>query len=88
MSTEIDITHLIERLDVFEERMRVHFASLFARASQEEWGAAVSVNGEVHPADGGGLGEDIEVVADILDCGGRLIARHTKDFSCKKFFWV
>jgi len=86
MSTENDITHLIERLDVFEERLKVRFAGLFAKASQEDWGAAVSVNGEVHPADGGGLGEDVEVVADILDRDGRLIERQTQQFSCETFF--
>lgn len=83
---ENDITHVIERLDLFEERMKVRFASLFATAGEEDWGIAISVNGELHPAGGTGLEQDVEVVADILDGNGRLIVRDTQRFSSEEFF--
>jgi hypothetical protein len=86
MNPQDDAMSLIERLGVFEERLQVRFESLFATASQEDWGTAINLNGEIHPADGTRLSQDVEVVVDVLDADGRLIARQTHIFQHEKLF--
>ncbi len=83
---ERDVTDLVERLEAFEERLGVYVVGLRAATSASDWANTVSVNGELHPADGTGLEKDIEVFADILDRNGRVIATESQSFEREEFF--
>ncbi len=81
-----DFTHLIERLDAFEERLGVSLAGLYATAAEDDWANMVSVNGELHPANGTGLEKNLEIVADIVDGHGRMVGTQAQPFSRDDFF--
>jgi len=63
-----DVTHLIERLEAFEERVDVRLEALFAHNS--ETSGYLTVNGEVHPREGATIKQDIGVHVDAYDCFG------------------
>lgn len=66
-----DISHLIERLEAFEDRLGVSFEGLYASVlTQIDF---LKVNGELHPREGTGLNDDIEVVVSLYDTVGRLL---------------
>ena len=77
-----DVTHLIERLEAFEDRMGVRLEALFADFSD----GTLTVNGEVHPRDGATLKQSIEVHVDAYDSSGRLIAINQTYLHADDFF--
>ena len=79
---EGDATHLIERLEAFEERMGVRLEALFAYIEI----GYLSVNGEVHPRDGTTIQQDVEVHVDAYDSSGRLVATTQATLSADVFF--
>jgi lipopolysaccharide biosynthesis protein len=82
---DTDLTHLIERIETFEDRCGVRIEAVHAR--QEEYTPAwVLVNGELHPCDGVHLRGDTEVLADVYDSAGRLVAKGSHTFSASKFY--
>lgn len=80
---EGDVTHLIERLEAFEERMGVRLEALFAHV--DEYGN-LTVRGEIHPRDGATIKEDIAVEMGAYDSAGRLVARDRDYIDADKFF--
>ena len=80
---EGDVTDLIERLEVFEERVGIRLEALFAHVN--EYGN-LTVNGEVHPREGRTIMQDIEVHLEAYNLSGRLIAKSGLCFSEGKFF--
>jgi hypothetical protein len=81
MNPQNDITHLVERLEAFEERLGVRIEAVFARRDL----AYVQINFELHPRDGVQLGQDTEIVADVYDSARRLIGRSDQTFRADQF---
>ena len=71
---EGDITHLIERLDAFEERYGVRFESLNAEyfLSTDD-SPEVRVAGEIHARDGLAIAHKLKVVITAYDEKGRVL---------------
>jgi hypothetical protein len=77
-----DLTHLIERLEAFEEQAGVTLDALFARIANPCGGCflngqgqllpGVEVNGELHPREGLSLNQKMKVFADTYDSSGHL----------------
>ena len=80
---EGDVTHLIERLEAFEERMGVRLEALFAHI--DEYGG-LTVNGELHSREGATIEQDIKLHADVYDSSGRLVAIGIERIEADKFF--
>jgi hypothetical protein len=60
-----DITHLIERLELFEERLGIRLEGLYAQISDDcRW---VTVTGEVHALEGMKLNQNIKIVGAVYD---------------------
>ena len=78
----LDATHLIERLEVFEERACVRLEALFVDVSD----GLLTVNGELHPREGTTIKQDIEVHMEAYNSSGRLVAKGESHFSGDKFF--
>jgi len=78
----LDATHLIERLEVFEERACVRLEALFVYVSD----GLLTMNGELHPREGTTIKEDIEVHMEAYNSSGRLVAIGESHFSGDKFF--
>jgi hypothetical protein len=81
MNPQHDLTHLVERLEAFEERLRVRIEAVYARRDL----AYIQINFELHPHDGVQLAQNTEIVADIYDSARRLIGRATWTFLASKF---
>jgi hypothetical protein len=79
-----DLTHLIERLEVFEERLSIRLNALYAfRFSSGGW---VTVNGELHPMNGDSLKADVDLVLDVYDRSGLLVGSNSRHFRRAHFF--
>ncbi len=84
----MDCTHLIERLEAFEERMGVRLEALFA-----DWDknytpptSYVKLRGELYPREGNIIEQRISVVVDVYDAAGRLVGHSDNSFDPEKFF--
>jgi len=85
----MDCTHLIERLEAFEERMGVRLGALFAEwdnDNDESPESSLTVRGELYPRETSNIQRNISVVADIYDTSGRLVARDDHWFDPEEFF--
>ena len=85
----MDCTHLIERLEVFEERMGVRVEALFADWDNEHYkppSSVLSIKGELHPREGSKIQQNTRLVADIYDALTRLVARDERSFYAEEFF--
>lgn len=81
---EKDMTDLIERLEVFEDRVGVNLEGLYAGLDEDiEW---IDLNGEVHPREGTELNGDIELVATVYDSSGRVVTTSSQHFDSDSFF--
>lgn len=84
----MDCTKLIERLEVFEDRVGIRLEALFANWD-DSFAPPLSyltVTGEVHPKEGATIHNDSSLVADIYDTAGRLVAHNKKYLYAEKFF--
>jgi hypothetical protein len=81
-----DLTHLIERLEVFEERLSIRLNALYAFRDPHFGIANVTVNGELHPLDGDQLKEDVDLVFDVYGRSGLLISSRSRHFRRAQFF--
>lgn len=85
----MDYTHLIERLETFEERVGIRLDALFADWSDDIYSppnSTLMLNGEIHPKKGTNILQDIRLVLDIYDSSGRLIANNCEKFYVESFF--
>lgn len=80
---EGDVTHLIERLEAFEERVGVRLEALFAHISALGF---LTVNGEAHPREGATIKETVDLHVDAYDSSGRLVAMSRARVEADKFF--
>jgi hypothetical protein len=79
-----DVTHRIERLEAFEERVGVRLEALFAH--YELLSCYLTVNGEVHPREGTTIKQSIAVHVDAYDSSGRLVAKSRTSLLADDFF--
>jgi len=79
---EGDVTHLIERLEVFEERMGVRLDALFAKLED----GFLTVNFELYSRDGNQLKEETKMVVAAYDATGRLLALGSDTSLVESFF--
>lgn len=81
-----DITNLVERLELFEDRLDVRIEAVYAYSEQIGGNCYVYVNGELHPRGGAQLSQDIIVNVDFLDPAGRVLAATAQGFSSESFY--
>ncbi len=79
-----DISHLVERLEAFEDRLGVSLEGLYA-AQDTEYGY-LNVNGELHPREGTELDDDLDIVVTLYDASGRVIGVATEWIDSERFF--
>src|SRR5215210_1878735 len=79
-----DVSHLIERLEAFEDRLGVSLEGLYA--SQNTKTSAIYVNGELHSLEGTKLSEDVVIVVTMHDAAGRVLCTGTATVSSESFF--
>ncbi len=91
-----DLTHPIERLEAFEDRVGIRFESLcviqYACRSYPEgtfkW-VEIDVNGEVHPKDDTKITQNIELVVNVYDSydsAARLLSTSSHRIVADSFF--
>ena len=84
MAAKKNITHLIERLELFEERLGVRLERLSAirgyRVDND-----LMVSGELHAKPGRTLKETIELVVVVYDYSGRVIGLTRRTFVKGRF---
>ncbi len=84
MARNKDVSHLIERLEAFEDRVGVSLEGLYASLDTEgDW---LTVNGEIHPRGGTELDSDIEVVVTLYDSSGRVLRTEEQRLYSDEFF--
>ncbi len=82
-----DFTRLIERLEVFEDRLKVRLEAIKVDVGKSTDGYdGVWVSGELHPHHGVEIGEDIQLIVDILDDKGRVANKNDYVFIRDNFF--
>ncbi len=84
MARSKDVTHLVERLEAFEDRVGVSLEGLYAALDTEYGG--LEVNGELHLRNGTELNEDIQIVVTLYDAAGRVIDVTDKYIDSDRFF--
>ena len=82
-----DFTRLIERLEAFEDRLKVRLEALKVDIGKSTTGYdGVWVSGELHPYDGVEIDDDIELIVDVLDDKGRVANKNSYVFLRENFF--
>lgn len=84
MAGSKDVTHLVERLEAFEDRLGVSLEGLYAAQDKER--DSIEVNGELHPRGGTELDNDVDVVVTLYDSGGRVLETRTEYIDSDNFF--
>jgi hypothetical protein len=89
-----DLTHLIERLEAFEDRAGVRLDALYAKLDgntvwkidgKDEPG--IRINGEIHPREGTSLKQSVTLFAEGYDGLGRLFCtKSSQPFLPQTFF--
>jgi hypothetical protein len=83
MSEAKDITHLLERLEAFEEKCEVRLNAMSAFIDEYR---EVVINGELHPREGLHLKQGVALNADAYDAGGRLVGGTNRKVAPNSFF--
>jgi len=88
MADEIDITHKIERLELFEERLdiRLECLSAYCTTYDPPDEVYVEVHGELHPVDGAQLKSDTKLVIVAYDSDGRVVQVQEDWFSKENLY--
>jgi len=84
MARNKDVSHLVERLEAFEDRLGVSLQGLFASLDTEY--GDMNVNGELHAREGTELGQDIEIVVTLYDSAGRVVGVTSEYMDSDRFF--
>lgn len=79
-----DVSHLVERLEAFEDRLGISLEGLYA-AQDTEYGY-LNVNGELHPREGTEIHGDLDIVVTLYDASGRVIGVATEWIDSENFF--
>ncbi len=79
-----DVSHLIERLEAFEDRVGVSLEGLYASLdTEDDW---LTVNGEIHPRGGTELDSDIDMIVTLYDAAGRVLRTENRHVYSNEFF--
>lgn len=82
-----DITNLIERIELFEERLGVRLESLSAKIAAGLLPLCyINIMGELHVHDGMTLNQDTQLIFAIYDDAGRVIGASYLSCFKKKFY--
>lgn len=88
-----DLTHILERLEAFEDRAGVRLSALYAKLDGNsgwtingKFESGIRINGELHPREGTNLTKSLKLVADAYDESGRLICTTSDHFNQETFF--
>ena len=92
-----DLSHPIERLEVFEERLGIRFEGLCIvqcrcwdlDSKPEEGWLDITVNGELHPKDGTGIERSVDLVLNVYDSydtSAKVVATQSTRINAKTFF--
>ena len=81
-----DVTKLIERLEVFEERACVRLEAISAFIEDDDGRYTITVFGEVHPTDGTALEHNVELSLGVYDLSGRLVGTTSTHFFSEEFY--
>ena len=82
-SVKGDVTHLVQRIEAFEDRMGVRIEALFAYLDDE---GGLKVNFELHSRNGNHLQKDTKMVVTVYDKDGRLISQSSDMSFVNSFF--
>lgn len=84
----IDVTHLIERFEAFEDRMGVKIGALYAFHywANTSDGEVLRLYFDLHPLEGNLLREETDLVVTIYDTAGRLLKKVERTFYVRTFF--
>ncbi len=83
----MDVTHLLERLEAFEDRLGVRIESLGADLEQQDDGDwSLSVRGELHPQSGTSLEQSLQLVIAVYDSTSKIVATTSSYFHADSFF--
>ena len=87
---EQNVTNLIERLEVFEERAGVRLESLGASATtwDDDDDASLSVRGEVHSREGTRIEQNIKLVVSLHDTSGSIVGTCETYIKAGRFLWI
>jgi len=87
-----DISHLIERIEAAEDRLKIRLDALFVSLYEPNYyntdKPIVNVKGEIHAIENSCLDESLQVVAAVYDSNRRLIGSDVAYFICDKFFGI
>lgn len=87
MAEDSDVTHLLERLEIFEERLGVRLEAVFAQVGVgQDDNRRVWVSGELHARNGTQLKQDIWIEVVLYDSKGRVANVDRCLFLAEKFF--
>jgi len=81
-----DVTHLIERLEVFEERAAIRLEAVSATLVGFFDHETIQIYGEVHAQIGSTLDNDVEITAAVYDAGNKIVAARTCCIEAENFF--
>jgi hypothetical protein len=75
MAAKRDITHLVERLEAFEERVGIELGAIYATVAgpDDDDEYYVEVNGEIQESGRGSLQDSLTIVMAVYDSEGRVI---------------
>jgi hypothetical protein len=88
MDSQRDITDIIERLDVFEERAGVSLEALYCSIEGPYMDGTyhIELNGEMHANAGTQIDVDISLICSVYDAKGRVIETHNDYIGQDSFF--
>lgn len=87
MSSVVDLTNNIERLEVFEDRMGVRLEALYCSQERDDDGDYwLSLSGEIHCSEGTQLKSDTSLALAAYDESGRVIKTSATYFMQEEFF--
>ena len=84
-----DVTHLIERLEVFEERAGVRLEAMSAFldvSNSDESTFRITVRGEIHPRNGTTLSNGVELSLAVYDAAARVVETDSAFYDADTFF--
>ena len=83
-----DITQIIERLELFEEKAGVRLEALSGslQVAQSLGVNNLTIYGELHPREGTTLPRNVELVVTVYDSSGRVIGVQSRHFFQERFF--
>jgi hypothetical protein len=76
------MTAFVERAPLMEQRLGVSFAGLYAYGDDQY----VHVNGEMRSSAGDQLSQDVEIVVNLYDAGGRMLGTMNEYVKADAFF--